>query len=151
MKFNILVVSGPNLNLLGTRQPEIYGPDTLDAIQSRLLKHFESREVELRFFRSNHEGAIVDQIQQAREWADGIVMNPGAFSHYSYAIRDAVSGVKLPAVEIHLSNVHARESFRHNLVVAPACVGTVLGFGWRSYLWGIEALLSHLGDSAESR
>jgi len=150
MKFNVLVLNGPNLNLLGTRQPEIYGSDTLDAIQSRLLKNFAAREVELRFFQSNHEGAIIDEIQQAREWADGIVMNPGAFSHYSYAIRDAVSGVKLPTVEIHLSNVHAREPFRHNLVVTPVCVGTVLGFGWRSYLWGIEALLAHLEDSAKS-
>jgi len=151
MKRKILVVSGPNLNLLGTRQPEIYGPDTLDVIQSRLLKHFADRDVELRFFQSNHEGEIVDQIQKAREWADGIVLNPGAYSHYSYAIRDAISGVKLPAVEIHLSNIHARESFRHNLVVAPVCVGTVLGFGWRSYLWGIEALLAHLEDSAKPR
>lgn len=144
MGTRILVLSGVNLNLLGTRQPEIYGRETLDEIQQRLQQHFAGRDVELRFFQSNHEGEIVEQIQQARTWADGIVLNPGAYSHYSIAIRDAIASVNLPVVEVHLSNIHARESFRHNLVVAPVCVGSIVGFGWRSYLWGVEALLAHL-------
>lgn len=144
MTARILVLSGVNLNLLGTRQPEIYGRETLDEIQQRLQQHFAGRDVELRFFQSNHEGEIVEQIQQARTWADGIVLNPGAYSHYSIAIRDAIASVNLPVVEVHLSNIHARESFRHNLVVAPVCVGSIVGFGWRSYLWGVEALLAHL-------
>ncbi len=144
MTVRILVLSGVNLNLLGTRQPEIYGRDTLEEIQRRLEQHFAGRDVELRFYQSNYEGEIVEQVHKAREWANGIVLNPGAYSHYSLAIRDAISSVNLPVVEVHLSNVHARESFRHNLVIAPVCVGSVVGFGWRSYLWGVEALLAHL-------
>jgi len=144
MTVRILVLSGVNLNLLGTRQPEIYGRDTLEEIQRRLEQHFAGRDVELRFYQSNYEGEIVEQIHKAREWANGIVLNPGAYSHYSLAIRDAISSVNLPVVEVHLSNIHARESFRHNLVIAPVCVGSVVGFGWRSYLWGVEALLAHL-------
>lgn len=146
MSHTILVLSGPNLNLLGTREPEVYGSDSLDTIQARLSEHFEGRGVELRFFQSNSEGELIDAIQEARNWADGIVINPGAYSHYSYALRDAVSGVALPTVEIHLSNIHKREAFRHTLVIAPVCVGSVFGFGWRSYLWGVEALLSYLSD-----
>ncbi len=144
MTKRILVLSGPNLNLLGTRQPEIYGRETLDEIRRNLEQHFADRDVELRFHQSNYEGEIIEQIQQARTWADGIVMNPGAYSHYSIAIRDAIASVNVPVVEVHLSNIHARESFRHNLMIAPVCVGCVVGFGWRSYLWGIEALLAHL-------
>lgn len=146
MSRKILVISGPNLDLLGTREPEIYGSDTLDSIHARLAAHFEERDVELRFFQSNSEGDLIDAIHEAHTWADGIVINPGAYAHYSYAVRDAISGVGLPAVEIHLSNIHKRETFRHTLVVAPVCVGSVLGFGWRSYLWGVEALLSYLGE-----
>ncbi|MDH7488920.1 MAG: type II 3-dehydroquinate dehydratase [Anaerolineae bacterium] len=144
MTARILVLNGPNLNLLGTRQPEIYGADTLGEIQRRLEQHFAGRDVELRFHQSNYEGEIIEQIHQARAWADGIVLNPGAYSHYSIAIRDAISSVNLPVVEVHLSNIHAREAFRHNLVITPVCIGSVVGFGWRSYLWGIEALLAHL-------
>ncbi len=144
MTTRILVLNGVNLNLLGTRQPEIYGRDTLQDIQRRLEEHFAGRDVELRFHQANCEGEIAEHIHQARTWADGIVLNPGAYSHYSIAIRDAISSVNLPVVEVHLSNIHARESFRHNLVIAPVCVGSIVGFGWRSYLWGIEALIAHL-------
>ena len=144
MKKRILLINGPNLNLLGTRQPGIYGSDTLGEIEARLREHFAARDVDLRFFQSNHEGEIIDQIHDARNWADGIALNAGAYSHYSYAIRDAITAANLPVVDIHLSNVHARETFRHNLVITPVCVGTVAGFGWRSYVWGIEALLAHL-------
>jgi 3-dehydroquinate dehydratase-2 len=149
MTKHILLISGPNLNLLGTRQPEIYGSDTLDSIQARLLEHFANRDVELRCFQSNHEGEIIDKIHEARSWADGIALNAGAYSHYSYAIRDAIAAVSLPAVDIHLSNVYARDAFRHNLVITPVCVGSVGGFGWRSYLWAIEALLAYLENPAQ--
>lgn len=141
----IAVIHGPNLNLFGTRETHIYGNVTLEQINERL--HAAARiENELRIVQSNHEGVIIDTIHDARLWAAGIVINPGAFTHYSYAIRDAISAVKLPAVEVHLSNIHTRESFRHTSVIVPVCVGQVCGFGWRSYLLGLAALLDHLSD-----
>ena len=142
---DIAVIHGPNLNLFGTRETNIYGNVTLEQINQR-LKQAAGSAHHLRITQSNHEGALIDTIHDAREWASGILINPGAFTHYSYAIRDAISAVKLPTVEVHLSNIHTRESFRHTSVIVPVCVGQIAGFGWRSYLHGLAALLDHLAD-----
>jgi 3-dehydroquinate dehydratase-2 len=139
----IAVIHGPNLNLLGTRETHIYGDMTLARIEQKLVELAEPEHA-LRTFQSNHEGAIIDYIHDARDWADGILINPGAFTHYSYALRDAIAAVKLPAVEVHLSNIHAREAFRHTSVIAPVCVGQICGFGWRSYSLGLQGLLQRL-------
>lgn len=141
----LALIHGPNLNLLGLREPEIYGSMTLEKINTAVSAAAEPAHV-VRPFQSNAEGALIDCIHAARTWADGILINPGAYTHYSYAIRDAVAGVKLPTVEVHLSNVHAREEFRHRSVIAPVCVGQICGFGWRSYLLGLQALIDHLKD-----
>ncbi len=140
----ILVIHGPNLNLLGTREPHVYGTTTLDEIDAGLRAQAAAAGVELESVQSNHEGEIVTRIQQARGRCDGILINPGAYGHTSYAIRDALDAVALPAVEVHLTNVHKREAFRHVLVLAAACVGQVLGFGPRSSTLGLEALIGHL-------
>jgi 3-dehydroquinate dehydratase-2 len=142
----VLVVHGPNLNLLGTREPEIYGSTTLAEIDQALQKAARENNVDVRTFQSNHEGAIVDAIHDARESATGIIINPGAFTHYSYAIADALASVKLPAIEVHLSNIYAREEFRRRSVVAPVVVGSICGFGWRGYLLALDALLPLLGE-----
>lgn len=143
----ILLVNGPNLNLLGLREPEVYGHETLQDVVDDLRSFAEDRDVELSDFQSNSEGELVTAIHGARETVDGIVLNPGAYTHYSIAIRDAIAGVALPVVETHLSNVHARESFRRESVLAPVCLGVVAGFGRDSYFVALEALLRHLGHS----
>lgn len=141
----ILLLHGPNLNLLGTREPEVYGTMTLEDINDLVRSRAAKYKVDVRAEQSNHEGALVDIIHVARNYADGIVMNPGAYTHTSVALRDAISAVGLPVIEVHMSNVHAREEFRHHSYLAPVCVGQIAGFGWRSYILGVDALLGHLG------
>jgi len=144
MGYRILLLNGPNLNLLGIREASVYGTETLDAIANDLREYARQRDTELRVFQSNSEGGLVDAIHEARTWADGIVFNAGAYTHYSIALRDAIAAVKLQVVEVHISNVHAREEFRHKSVLAPVCLGVVAGFGRWSYFLGLDGLLGHL-------
>lgn len=140
----VLVLHGPNLNLLGIRETSVYGAVSLDAIIERLRADAKARGFELESFQSNHEGALVDRIHQARLEVDGILINPAAFTHTSVALRDALLAVALPVVEVHLSNVHKREPFRHHSYLADIAVGQIMGFGPDSYYLGLTALLNHL-------
>lgn len=144
MTRKILLLHGPNLNLLGTREPEVYGRMSLEDINTAASTHARQLKVELRAEQSNHEGALIDILHVARNWAHGVVFNPGAYTHTSIALRDAISAIQLPVVEIHLSNIHAREAFRHTSLLAPVCVGQISGFGWRGYLLAVTALVDYL-------
>lgn len=135
----ILVIHGPNLNLLGTREPDVYGTATLAQIDSEIEAAAGALGAHVRTMQSNHEGAIVDALHAARGEFDRIVINPGAFTHYSYAIADAISGIGIPAIEVHLSNIYAREAFRRTSVIAPVCAGSIAGFGTQSYLLALRA------------
>ncbi|HJQ15235.1 MAG TPA: type II 3-dehydroquinate dehydratase [Anaerolineales bacterium] len=142
----ILILHGPNLNLLGTREPEIYGSMTLGDINTRLLALGKGFGAELKCSQSNHEGALIDALQDAQTWADGVIFNPGGYTHTSIALRDAIAAMKIPVIEVHLSNVYAREEFRHVSMISGVCKGKITGFGWRSYTLGLRALVEILED-----
>jgi 3-dehydroquinate dehydratase-2 len=142
---SILVLNGPNLNLLGIRETGTYGNLTLDEINKRLLELGEEIGLELKLFQSNCEGELIDALHAARNWADGVVFNAGGYSHTSVALRDAIAGIYIPVIEVHISNVQAREEFRHKSVIGAVCTGTISGFGWRSYelaLYGLQRILN---------
>jgi 3-dehydroquinate dehydratase-2 len=142
----ILLIHGPNLNTLGTRKPEIYGAHTLANIEALVRDRAAALGAEVVAFQSNHEGALIDFIQARAGGADGIIMNPGAFTHYSIALRDAVEACGLPLVEVHISNIHAREPFRHTSVIAPVALGQVAGLGRHGYLAALDALVATLRE-----
>lgn len=145
---SILILNGPNLNLLGQRQPEVYGTTTLADIQDMCSEHAARCGVEIEFAQSNHEGAMIDLIHQAKSLHDGIILNAGAYTHTSVALHDALASVELPAIELHLSNVHAREPFRHQSYLAPVVVGIICGFGANGYRLAMDAMCGLLEDAA---
>jgi 3-dehydroquinate dehydratase-2 len=142
----ILILHGPNLNLLGTREPGVYGSLTMDDINARLVALGAALGAEVACQQSNHEGVLIDALHNARTWADGVVFNPGGYTHTSVALRDAVTAIGIPVVEVHLSNVDGREEFRHKSLISAVCAGKITGFGWRSYTLGLRALVDLLNE-----
>ncbi len=147
----ILIINGPNLNLTGERDAEHYGRETLDTINEYITKKAAELGTEVEFFQSNHEGAIIDRLHAARKAANGgidaVVINAGAYTHYSYAIRDAIEAIRLPVVEVHMSNIHTREAFRHESVLAPVCIDQICGFGKDSYILGLQAAIDAVNNA----
>ena len=139
---NILLINGPNMNLLGSREKEIYGSETLEDLINWLENSPLGRKQQFKFFQSNHEGEIIDILHEQRDWANGIIINPAAFTHYSYAIRDAISSINIPTVEVHLSDISNREDFRKVSVISPVCIKQISGLGKNSYLEGLKLLLN---------
>lgn len=137
----IIVINGPNLDMLGKREPTVYGNNTLEDLENYIRNEFKEK-IDVEFFQSNYEGAIIDMLHKANDEFDGVVINPGAFTHYSYAIHDAIKSIKTKVVEVHISNVHQREEFRQKSVTAAACIGQISGFGFYGYILGINAILN---------
>jgi len=137
----VLILHGPNINLTGTRETEIYGTITLEEIDARLVEQGQELGIKVTCQQSNHEGALIDALHEARKWADGVVFNPGGYSHTSVALRDAVAAIDIPVIEVHMSNIYAREDFRHQSFISSVCKGIIVGFGWKSYLLGLKAII----------
>ena len=146
MMKKVLILNGPNLNLLGKREPQHYGIMTLEEITKQLDELACTFGIELRHFQSNHEGVLIDQLQNAADWAEGVILNPGGYSHTSVALRDAVSALQIPVIEVHLSNIYNREQFRQQSLIAPVCTGSIAGFGFRSYSAALYILAGILND-----
>jgi len=146
----VLLVNGPNLNTLGRREPEVYGTDTLPDVVARVEKRAIEIGASIATFQSNHEGAIIDFIQEQQDGADGLIINPGSLGHTSYALRDCIAGSGLPTVEVHISNIHARERFRHRSVIAAVCKGMVTGLGWRGYLYALDAVAAAIQEGRKA-
>lgn len=143
----LCIIHGPNINLLGVREPEVYGKDTYDEMNRKVLERARALDLEVRIFQFNREGEIIDAIHDAMNWAEGIIINPGAYTHYSYAIRDALAAVRLPTIEVHLTNVHAREEWRRHSVISPITSGQIVGFGTNSYLLALAAAKTLIEES----
>jgi len=150
MKNKILVLHGPNLNILGKREPQIYGQSTLEELHQQMLNLAKRFNLELAFFQSNHEGVIIDKIHEGMGIYDGLILNPGAFTHYSYAIRDAIAGTEIPTVEVHISNIYKRESFRHQSVIAPVTIGQISGLGMFGYLAALYYFIDYFNKNQGS-